>query len=96
MTRTSPVIITFIGPVGVGKSTQSKLLKKYFKIKGKKVVDTYLRSAHGTSYIITVILRKIQGRSGSELVKESSSGKIFEAKFASFWNISDSLKVIRG
>jgi len=94
MTRNTPVIVTFIGPVGVGKSTQSRLLSKYFRKRGQKVVDTYLRSAHGTSYLITVILKRVQSQKSSNIGNNSLTGKSLEEKFATFWNISDSINIL--
>lgn len=46
-------IMTFIGPVGVGKSTQIRLLKNYLGSKNIKVVETFIKSTHALTYILS-------------------------------------------
>ena len=45
-------IITFMGPVGVGKSTQIKLLEDHLKSENIRVVKTFIKSSHGFAYIL--------------------------------------------
>jgi len=47
-----PLIITFMGPVGVGKSAQIQLLKEHLQSKDVKVSATYLKSSHALSHIV--------------------------------------------
>jgi energy-coupling factor transporter ATP-binding protein EcfA2 len=47
----SPSIISFMGPVGVGKSTQIKLLQKRLKSKKVKTVKTFIKSNHIFAHI---------------------------------------------
>jgi len=49
-------IITFIGPVGVGKSTQTRLLKDSFKLRNVRVIETFIKSTHGFAYILSRFL----------------------------------------
>lgn len=46
-------IITFLGPVGVGKSTQIKLLRDHLRSRNVRVVDTFIKSTHGFAYILS-------------------------------------------
>lgn len=52
-----PCIITFMGPVGVGKSTQIRLLKDHLKSKNIRVVETFIKSNHAFSHILSRSLR---------------------------------------
>jgi hypothetical protein len=45
-----------MGPVGVGKSIQIKLLQDYFKSKDTKVIRTFIKSNHGLAYITVKLL----------------------------------------
>lgn len=54
--RSKKCIITFLGPVGVGKSTQISLLKNYLHSKNVKVVETYIKSTHALAYILSRLL----------------------------------------
>jgi hypothetical protein len=45
-------IITFLGPVGVGKSTQIRLLEDHFKSENIRVVKTFIKSSHGFAHIL--------------------------------------------
>jgi hypothetical protein len=49
-------IITFIGPVGVGKSTQIDLLKINLRSRNIKVVETFIKSTHALAYILSRLL----------------------------------------
>ena len=50
--RSEACIITFLGPVGVGKSTQIKLLEDYLKSKNIRVGKTLIKSSHAFAYIL--------------------------------------------
>lgn len=58
---TEKCIITFTGPVGVGKSTQIKLLRSYFLLNKNKVVMTFIKSNHLLAYLMIRFL-KLMGR----------------------------------
>lgn len=45
-------IITFIGPVGVGKSTHIRLTKRYLRSKKTRVSTTFIKSSHALTYIV--------------------------------------------
>lgn len=45
-------IVSFIGPVAVGKSTHIDLLRNYLKLKNMRVVTTFIKSSHGLSYVL--------------------------------------------
>lgn len=45
-------IITVIGPVGVGKSTQMRLMRNYLRSKKIRVSSTFIKSSHALTYII--------------------------------------------
>ena len=55
----SPIIITVIGPVGVGKSTQIQLLRNFFSANKLKNVTTYIKSVHGLTFFLSYIIRKL-------------------------------------
>lgn len=46
-------IVTFMGPVGVGKSTQIRLLKEYLSSKNIRATETFIKSTHGFAYILS-------------------------------------------
>jgi hypothetical protein len=50
------IIVIFLGPVGVGKSTQMILLKRYFQSKKNRTVSTYINSNHLFAYILQKLL----------------------------------------
>jgi len=52
----SPSIISFMGPVGVGKSTQIKLLQDRLKSKKVKTVKTFIKSNHIFAHITRRLL----------------------------------------
>ena len=54
--RRQVCIITFIGPVGVGKSTYIRLLQDYFKSKNIRTVQTFINSNHALTYILSKFL----------------------------------------
>ena len=57
--RSRACIITFIGPVGVGKSTQMKLIKDYLKLKGIRATQTFIKSNHALTYILSEFLKAL-------------------------------------
>ena len=95
MTEDSPVIISFIGPVGVGKSTQSRLIASYFRSKGRRTVETYIKSVHGSTYLLSILIKKLSdltsgSGSGTEVAK---SRRDLQVRFASLWNISEAVSI---
>ena len=52
----TPSIISFMGPVGVGKSTQIKLLQDRLKSKKVKTVKTFIKSNHIFAHITRRLL----------------------------------------
>jgi len=54
--RPKTCIITFMGPVGVGKSTQMRLLEDHLKSENVKVVKTFIKSSHGLTYVLGRLL----------------------------------------
>jgi hypothetical protein len=95
MTKLSPIIISFIGPVGVGKSTQIKLLKKYLRSRGEKTVDTYLKSAHGSTYLLANLIgllsKSIHSQSDSEA---SRNRRAIHIAFSPLWNASETVSIV--
>ena len=51
-------IVDFLGPVGVGKSTQVRLLKAKLNDKGYSVKSTFLKSGHLFSYLFLRMLAR--------------------------------------
>jgi len=51
--------LTFIGPVGVGKTTQIRLTKDYLKLKNTRVIETYIKSNHALTYILGRFLKAV-------------------------------------
>lgn len=49
-------IITFLGPVGVGKSTQMRLLEDHLKSENIRVVKTFIKCSHIFAYILHRVL----------------------------------------
>jgi hypothetical protein len=54
-----PCIVTFIGPVGVGKSTQIRLFQKYLKSKNILVIRTFIKSNHVLTYFLSSLLKTL-------------------------------------
>lgn len=54
-----PSIISFMGPVGVGKSTQIKLLQDHLKSKNAKTIKTFIKSSHIFAYITVRLLKLV-------------------------------------
>jgi len=61
-----PHIIAFVGTVGVGKSTQIRLLAYKLKMRGLRVKTTSLKTGHLLAYLLEVTLKKtlVRGRKG--------------------------------
>jgi hypothetical protein len=95
MNKNSPVIVSFIGPVGVGKSTQIVLIANYFRSRGRKTVETYIKSVHGTTLVLSTLIKKLSeilsGGSSNELVKSRS---VLQVRFAPLWNLSETVSIV--
>ncbi len=61
MTRaqSKAAVITFIGPVGVGKSTQMALTRKHLETRGFETKIAFVKSSHGFTYVFLRILKTI-------------------------------------
>ena len=55
----SGMLIAFLGPVGVGKSTVMQYLALLFKAEGKRVYLSTLKSFHGPAYILWSLVVKL-------------------------------------
>lgn len=91
----SPVIITFIGPVGVGKSTQIRLLKKFLESKNKKSIVTYIKSVHGFTYILSGLigfLLKTQ-KEGDDIAGYSLKQDFYKRIYP-LWVLSETVSII--
>ena len=93
--KVPPIIITFIGPVGVGKSTQISLLVQYYRGKNRKTIETYIRSVHGTTFVLDYFIERmidlIKKNNGS--FDEDLERRMFE-RITPLWNISDSISIL--
>jgi energy-coupling factor transporter ATP-binding protein EcfA2 len=54
-----PCIITFLGPVGVGKSTQMELLERYLQSENAGVIRTYIKSSHVFAHFLSSFLKTL-------------------------------------
>ena len=95
MTKSSPAIITFIGPVGVGKSTQIKMLENHFRSRGRKTIDTYIKSAHGTTYILSALIEMVSEahHPGSD-AKAVGARRSIRVAFTPLWNVSETVSIV--
>jgi len=59
--RKSGVLIAFLGPVGVGKSTVMRYLALLFKAEGQRVYLSLLKSFHGPAYILWSLVVRLLG-----------------------------------
>jgi len=91
-----PLIITFMGPVGVGKSTQIQLLKKYLRSRNINVSVTFLKSSHAMSYVIQRMLVVLGVRETAQYFKGSSRiyprKEVMKRLFA-LWCLLDSFSI---
>ena len=77
-----------MGTVGAGKTTQIKLLKKYLEQREEKTVKTYLRSTHGTTFLISKFFQLLNAISDNKI-----STTEFHKRTQSIWNISESISI---
>jgi hypothetical protein len=91
-----PRVITFMGPVGVGKTTQIFLLDRYMGTRRMRVKRTYLKSSHGFVYILTKVLIRL-GASDKILYAEGVSRTYpkrgIVKKLYSLWKLLDSASI---
>jgi thymidylate kinase len=57
--KKKPMIITFIGPVGVGKSTQITLFEQYLKNSQFKTKKTYINSVHLLAFVLSALVEML-------------------------------------
>ncbi len=92
MRKYSPIIVSFIGPVGVGKSTQMHLLADYFKSRNRKTCMTYIKSAHGFTNLLSKLLFN---RITDGFIKEKNWQKYsIQKAFSPLWNLFDTINII--
>jgi hypothetical protein len=61
-------VVDFLGPVGVGKSTQICLLRKRLSDRGYRVASTFLKTGHLFSYLfLRLLARGTAGHEGPEV-----------------------------
>ena len=90
-------VIAFLGPVGVGKSTQMRLLAYRLRSKGLKVKTTFLLKGHLFSHFFEIILAKIFCKSRGE--KASAMRTLLDKNPSAFkkifklWLIVDTITI---
>jgi len=57
----SGVLVAFLGPVGVGKSTVMCYLAEVLRVRGQRVLVDVLKSFHGISYALWFFIARILG-----------------------------------
>jgi thymidylate kinase len=57
----SGVLVVFLGPVGVGKSTIMRYLAEVFRVRGQRVYVSFLKSFHGASFALWFFIARILG-----------------------------------
>jgi DNA polymerase III delta prime subunit len=93
----NPMIITFIGPVGVGKTTQMTLLKRYFEKKNKKTLKTYIKSTHGLSYLLVIFFRKLgisKKITGTDGIVRYQTPITFQKRITKLWNLTETISLL--
>ena len=89
-------IITFIGPVGVGKSTQIRLLKDYLKLENVRVTETFIKSTHALAYILSrflIALGECEKVSFSEGITRLYPRKDVMKRLFPLWCFLDTLSI---
>jgi thymidylate kinase len=90
-----PIIITFIGPVGAGKSTQIKLLASYLRSEKRKTTETYIKSAHGFNRILSFIINEISNISLKAPGKQTDKlRRRLYVSITPLWNLSETVNII--
>ena len=89
-------IVVFLGPVGVGKSTQIRLLHNYLETKNCRSVSTYIKSSHIFANLLSQSLRRM-GLSENVVypdgVVESYPKKSIVRKIFPLWVFLDSISL---
>jgi hypothetical protein len=90
-----PIIITFIGPVGVGKSTQISLLAQYFRGNNRKTFETYIKSVHGSTFVLNFFIEKMVDRlkKNNGSLDEDLERRIYQ-RITPLWNVSDEISIL--
>jgi len=55
------VLVVFLGPVGVGKSTIMRYLAEVFRVQGRRIYVSILKSFHGVSFVLWLFTARILG-----------------------------------
>ncbi len=89
------LIITFVGPVGVGKSTHMKLLQNHLASRGGRVVATFIKSSHALTYVLNIALMALGASEETHYktqVSTSIRSDIF-ARLLPLWCFLDTLSI---
>lgn len=54
-------LVVFLGPVGVGKSTIMRYLAEVFRVQGRRIYVSFLKSFHGASFVLWLLTARILG-----------------------------------
>jgi hypothetical protein len=92
--RSFPLIVSFVGPVGVGKSTQIQLLANYLRSRNKKTVIIYLKSAHGTTNVLSYIVKKLVLVNKNVVTHRDGFQRNFYIRIAPLWNFSETISIV--
>lgn len=93
--KSSPIIVTFIGPVGVGKSTQIRMLKEYFMINNKKTIESYIKSVHGLTYVLNILIEKITNiATNDDILQKNSLKRRVYVHITPVWIITETISII--
>ncbi len=99
-----PCIINFVGPVGVGKSTNLTLLRNYLKLRQIRVSTTFIKSSHGLAYMFSRLLLTLVGYEiaqanpektlSTSKYRHESQGKIIVKKLLPLWCFLDQISIL--
>jgi hypothetical protein len=93
--KSSPIIVTFIGPVGVGKSTQIRMLKNYFIINNEKTIESYIKSVHGLTYVLNILIEKIANMvTNKGIFRKESLKKRLYIHITPVWIITETISIV--
>ncbi|MEJ2104992.1 MAG: hypothetical protein P8X47_10505 [Ignavibacteriaceae bacterium] len=89
-------IFTFVGPVGVGKSTQMFLLKSFLKSRRINVVTSYIKSTQGLAFLLSKFLILVGG--SEEIIFPDGKTQIYPKKHLmsslfGLWTLLDTFSI---